>query len=582
MTAPLARRRLGEIIAARAREQPGLVLYRFLRSGGIEESLTAAALEIEVRRLAAHLSENLEPGERALLLYPPGLEYIVGFFACLEAGIIAVPAYPLDAAQASRTGPRLAAILADCGPRAVLTTQAGLAQQALLPERPPAALRWIASPPLRNEDPASIPDLPRRPADPRHLAYLQYTSGSTGRPRGVRITHANLLHNSALIEARFGHGPESRGVIWLPPYHDMGLIGGIVQPLYVGFPVTLFSHLDFLKHPLKWLREISRTRATTSGGPNFAYEMAARLPIAAADFAALDLGAWEIAFTGAEPIRPATLEAFARRFAPAGFKAGAFYPCYGLAEHTLFVTGGTKGQGARIEPAGDAAKDGAAVGCGSAPAGVRLAIVTPGSRRECKAGETGEIWIRGPSVAQGYWHQAAANRRTFAARLKPNGEGPFLRTGDLGFCREGELFVTGRLKDLIVVRGVNHYPPDLEDTIERQHPALFRPGGSAVFALEQGTEPRIVALRELRARYARELAEGKDGTDGGAEEILAAIRRAVSARHGLALAAVLLLKPASLPKTTSGKLQRQACRRLFLDNRLPVVREWREPGLVQG
>jgi acyl-CoA synthetase (AMP-forming)/AMP-acid ligase II len=608
-----------DVLRQRAHASPELEVYRFLQGGDRPDAvMTCAELDVQARRIARALLAHLRPGDRALLLYPPGLDYIAGFFGCLYAGVIAVPAYPLEPAQLSRTLPRLRGIVEDCEPAAVLA-DARTRQQVhdVFADHPESAvlarLRWIATDDLPAGSGDDADDWRPAPADPGVPAYLQYTSGSTGAPKGVMIGHANLIHNSAVIERRFRHGAASRGVIWLPPYHDMGLIGGILQPLYAGFPVALMSHLDFLKHPLKWLRAVSTFRATTSGGPNFAYELLCSVRISPAELAALDLRSWDVAFTGSEFVRETTLRAFAERFAPCGFRREAFYPCYGMAENTLFATGGDKAAepvlaavadsgGARgrrraaplAEPAAamangdrDAATRKIVVGCGRAAEGTRVIVVDPDAAVECPDGEEGEIWISGGSVAMGYWRNPDLTESTFRATLAGGGDGGggsperFLRTGDLGIRLGGELFVTGRIKDLIVVRGANHSPQDLEATVEHVFPDLFRPGGCAVFAADlEDEQPGVVVVREMRARHAR-LAASADppsatGAGGGApREIFARTRQALSQHHGLAVSAIALVPPSSIPKTTSGKIQRHACRALFLRGALPVIAEWR-------
>ncbi|HXZ02456.1 MAG TPA: fatty acyl-AMP ligase [Stellaceae bacterium] len=601
-----------DVLRHRARHSPALEVYRFLPSGGQPATaMTCAELDGAARRIARALLERLRPGDRAVLLYPPGLDYIAGFFGCLYAGIVAVPAYPPEPAQLSRTLPRLLGIIEDCEPAAVLAAAAvrEQAQGALADGAEAAALAhlpWIATDDLP-ESPSRAAEAWRpAPVDPRAPAYLQYTSGSTGTPKGVMIGHHNLIHNSALIERRFGHTARSRGVIWLPPYHDMGLIGGILQPLYAGFPVTLMSHLDFLKHPLKWLRAISAFRATTSGGPNFAYDMLCSIRIPAAELAALDLSAWDVAFTGAEFVRATTLSAFAERFAPCGFRRQAFYPCYGMAENTLFATGGDKAkepvlaalaEGADCrrraaildEAAVAGGKEGGRkiiVGCGRAGEDARVAIVDPDTARECPEGQEGEIWISGGSVAMGYWRNPTLSEATFQATIADGPPDRFLRTGDLGIRLDAEIFVTGRIKDLIVVRGANHSPQDLEATVEELFPDLFRASSCAVFAAETEDGPGVVVVREMRARHARLAAAsspaGDDGDDGLAREIFAQTRQALSRRHGLAVSAIALVPPAAIPKTTSGKIQRHACRALFVQGALPIIAEWRAGDIMRS
>lgn len=442
------------------------------------------------------------------------------------------------------------------------------------------------------------------------LAFLQYTSGSTGTPKGVMLTHSNLLHNSALIHRCFEHTPHSQGVIWLPPYHDMGLIGGILQPLYGGFPVTLMSPLVFLQRPFVWLQTISQTRATTSGVPNFAYDFCVR-KITPEQRAILDLSSWEVAFCGAEPVRADTLDRFTVTFKSCGFRREAFYLCYGLAEATLMVSGGLKAalptiytvQGPALKrnrvvmASAEDADVWKLIGCGQSPPDQKVVIVDPESLIQCPPAQVGEIWISGPGVASGYWNRPEETKQTFGAYLADTGEGPFLRTGDLGFLKDGELFVTGRLKDLIIIGGRNHYPQDIERTVEQSHPSL-RPGCCVAFSIDvEGEEQLVVAAeveRHYQPTYRQPTNKRKDSVEqnrlpdrNGVEigqsskledrllldvdAVVRAIRQAVAEQHELQVYTVVLLKINSIPKTSSGKIQRQACRTEFLTNSLSML-----------
>ncbi|HEV7786338.1 MAG TPA: AMP-binding protein, partial [Thermoanaerobaculia bacterium] len=398
-------------------------------------------------------------------------------------------------------------------------------------------------------------------------------AGSTGSPKGVMVRHGNLMHNEEMIRRAFGQDERSVIVGWLPLHHDMGLIGNVLQPLYAGARCILLSPVAFLQRPVRWLRAISRYRATGSGGPNFAYELCVR-KVGPEQRADLDLSSWSVAFNGAEPVRAGTLERFAEAFAPCGFRREAFYPCYGLAEATLFVAGGTMGRRprvARVEPAALERNEVVAVApevpdarwlvsSGRPWMGQKIVVADPETGAACPPGWVGEIWVAGPSVALGYWRNPEATARDFHASLAGReGDGPFLRTGDLGFLADGELYVTGRLKDLIILRGRNHYPQDLERTAEGSHPDL-RPGSSAAFAVEIGGEERLVIALEVERRR-------RDGF----EEMAEAVRRAVAAEHEVMVWEVVLLRAGSLPKTSSGKVQRSLCRRQYLEGDLTVV-----------
>jgi amino acid adenylation domain-containing protein len=537
------------LLRARAAERPEQVAFTFLTDGESEGgSLTYGELDRRASAIAAALAAAPVPqGERALLLYPPGLDFIAAFFGCLYAGVVAVPAYPPRPNDRSQS--RLRAIAHDATPRAALTTAAILAgtvePRGLLAVAPElGGLRWIATDSL--EGSLSDGAAPSREPAPESIAFLQYTSGSTATPKGVMVTHANLLHNERMIGAAFDMDESSVVVGWLPLYHDMGLIGNVLQPLHAGGRCVLMSPVAFLQRPMRWLEAISRYRGTVSGGPNFAYELCVR-KAAPETMAGLDLSSWRVAFNGAEPVRASTLERFAEAFAPCGFRRDALYPCYGLAEATLFVTGGHV---SRVEQG--------RVSCGWGWMGQRIVTVDPETGAERRPEEEGEIWISGPSVARGYWENPEATARDFHAFL-PTGEGPFLRTGDLGFLSGGELYVTGRLKDLIILRGRNLYPQDVELTAERSHPDL-QPGGGAAFSVDIAGEERLVIVHEA-VRHPK----------ASVEEIAEAVRRAVAAEHEAQVHEVVLIRQAGLPKTSSGKVQRRLCRELYLRDELPLV-----------
>ena len=389
------------------------------------------------------------------------------------------------------------------------------------------------------------------------------------------ITHGNLLHNSALIHDCFGSTPEGRGVFWLPLFHDMGLIGGVIHTIYCGGSSTLLSPVHFLHRPIRWLQAISRTGATISGAPNFAYELCVEktTPEQRAD---LDLSCWRVAFNGAETVRPETLDRFAEAFAPAGFRREAFLPCYGLAEATLLVSGGPSGSPpvvlsvdaealgrGEVAAARQPHQGKCLASSGEVAAGHRVAIVDPSTRSQCTDDRIGEIWVSGPSVAGGYWGRTAETQETLRANLSEGGEGPFLRTGDLGFLKDGMLFVTGRLKDMIILRGRNVYPQDVEWTAERCHPALCA-GGAAAFAVEVDGEEQLAIVQELNRHFDRAVTG----------EVIAAIRRAISDQFDIEVHAIRLIQPLSLPKTSSGKVQRHVCRQGFLAGSLEIVAEW--------
>ncbi|ASS75413.1 hypothetical protein CIG75_10705 [Tumebacillus algifaecis] len=555
---------VSELLRRRAAEQGERAAYAFVSEDGSDQKMTYGELDRQARQWAALLQQRGATGERALLLYPPGMEYIAAFFGCLYAGVIAVPAYP---PRANGNLSRLQAVVQDAQARFALTTSAILrsVETRFGDRRELQELEWLVPMNALDEMEAQYVPPVTSAAD---LAFLQYTSGSTSLPKGVMLTHGNLLHNLGEIERSFGTSAEDRCVIWLPPYHDMGLIGGILQPLFTGYPVTLMAPVDFIQKPLRWLETISRTKATVSGGPNFAYELCLQ-KITPEQRDTLDLSSWQIAFTGAEPVRAETLQKFAEFFAPCGFKKEAFYPCYGLAEGTLFVSGGLKGEAPIVRTfdrehlkehravEGDGQE---MVSSGRLTGSGQTVLVVDGETAlPCAAGSVGEIWVAGPSVARGYWQRSEQTEQAFAARLA-SGEGPFLRTGDLGFVQDGELYITGRQKDLMIVRGRNIYPQDVEFAVQSAHPAVKNSNGAA-FAVDVDGEERVVVVQEIERAFRK----------AELEAVVRAVRQAVAEEHDLQLYAVLLLKPVSIPKTSSGKVQRHLCQERFLQEALDVV-----------
>jgi acyl-CoA synthetase (AMP-forming)/AMP-acid ligase II len=573
---------LVELLRFRSAVQPLAVAYTFLRDGEQEcDSITYATLDMRSRAIAAQLQRRCRPGDRALLLYQPGLEFISAFFGCLYAGVVAVPASPPNLTRSDRALPRLRAIAIDAQPTLVLSTlelvssltRAAAATDTLkrLADSDAGAAaktgaiagilgsEWITTDTIPDDDAGQWRDLVARPGT---LAFLQYTSGSTATPKGVMITHGNVLHNLAYAFYLGDGDTSSVSVSWLPVIHDMGLIEGVLQPAFSGGHAYLMSPAAFLQRPVRWLNAVSRYGAIRSGGPNFAYDLCARR-IGPQERLVLNLSSWRSAYCGAEPVRQDTLRTFIRAFAASGFTPSAFRPCYGLAEATLLVTAGRWKEG---ESERDSEQ--LRVGCGNAAFDTQVLIVEPEHCRPCAPGDVGEIWVSGPSIARGYWNRPDETTRMFHARTD-TGRGPFLRTGDLGCLDDGNLYVTGRLKDVLIVRGMKHYPQDLERTAE-QHP-IIRPGCTAAFATENGLlGDRIAIVAEADVRQLK--------VSDVAEATILAIRRSIAERHGVLLEAVALVPPGSIPKTTSGKLQRFACREAYLSDSLPVLAIWRESG----
>ncbi|MBL1177010.1 MAG: aminotransferase class I/II-fold pyridoxal phosphate-dependent enzyme [Pantanalinema sp. GBBB05] len=570
--APSQAKTLVDLLYERAQHQPDQIAYILLQDGEIETSrLTYQDLAQQVYTIAAHLQAVCSPGDRALLLYEPGLDFITGFFACLCAGIVAVPTYlPKRHQKLSR----LQGILQDAAPTAVLTTTSvcQLIEQGGVAASPLQPIHWIFNDRLT----ASSNDFLPIEIRPDTLAFLQYTSGSTGVPKGVMISHKNLIHNCAAIQQCLEIIPKTPGICWLPPYHDMGLVGGVLQSVAVGTPVVIMPPIAFLQNPIRWLKAISTYQATVSAAPNFAYDLCVR-KVKPEQLPDLDLSSWEIAFSGAEPVRAETIESFTQTFSACGFRPGSFHPAYGMAETTLLISSVRKAEVPTIKVVAaqaleqhqivddaiftEAQLSRRLVSCGHPWLDQQVAIVHPDSHTQCPIGCVGEIWVASDSVAQGYWNQVEETQQTFHAYLADTGAGPFLRTGDLGFWLDGSLFVTGRLKDLLIIRGRNHYPQDIEQTVEACHPAL-NPHSSAVFSMEIDGGDRVIVACEVKRTFLRRL---------DVEGVVTAVRQAVLQDHELQVYRVLLLKPGSLPKTPSGKVQRFACRADFLAGNLSLI-----------
>ncbi|MCB9556335.1 MAG: fatty acyl-AMP ligase [Deltaproteobacteria bacterium] len=568
------------LLRHRAATRPEQVVYTFLDRGEIESArLTYGKFDERARAIGAHLRSVAKPAARALLLFPPGLDFVEAFFGCLYGGLIAVPAYPPDPSRLNRSLPRLLSMANDAETTVVLTTSQILPMaQGLFPLAPELSkMTWIATDAVKDDEAANWVD-PEATWDT--LTFLQYTSGSTAEPKGVMVTHGNLLHNQQMICTAFDQDPSDVVVSWLPLYHDMGLIGQVMQPIYVGGSAYLMSPLTFLKRPLRWLQAITKYRATTATGPNFAYDLCVR-KITDEQRDSLDLSSWQHALNGAEPVRAQTIERFVEFFAPCGFRREAFYPCYGLAENTLVVTGKkASAQPAQLDVDAKAlerheirvpqmgADRNRLVGSGVSPVKEQqVLIVDPESFTPLTDGNVGEIWIHGPSVAQGYWRRPQETKETFEAEVSGGTQAgkQFLRTGDLGFMQRGELFVTGRLKDVIIVRGQNYYPQDVEWAAEGAHPAL-RPGSSAAFAIEHDGKELVALVAEVDKKFSNGARD-----ELAPREIADAVRAAVMKKTGLYLHALALIKAGSIGKTSSGKIQRRPTRELFRKGELELL-----------
>ena len=568
---------LVSLVQYRAETEPNEPAFIYLTNSVDNEIvMTNADLDQQARRIAAWLQDRNMFGQRVLLLYPPGLDFIAAYFGCLYAGVIAVPVYP---PRRNRSLLRIQSVVKNAQATVALTTEDVIKTvDGMLEETPNLkSLVWFATSTL-DEGLGEKWKFPK--INSETIAFLQYTSGSTGVPKGVMLTHGNLLHNSQMIHQGFEHTRTGRGVFWLPSYHDMGLIGGIIQPLYCGRPNVIMSPLSFLQKPFRWLAAITRYKATTSGGPNFAYDLCVR-NITEEQIDELDLSSWVVAFNGAEPVLAETMEAFARKFERCGFRYEAFYPCFGLAEGTLIVSGGyvrSRPVVRTLDPKALSAGRAVEVRDSRVTKVVRyvssgrhlmpderIAIVDPETFVECPESIVGEIWVKSPSNARGYWNAPEATEQTFNARIAETKEGPFMRTGDLGFILGGELFVTGRIKDLIIVRGVNVYPQDIEMTVQRAHRNL-RPLAGAAFMVRDDTElpqEHLVIVQEVERQF-----------KGDTGEIFATIQKAVALEHEIPVKGIVLIKSGSIPKTSSGKIQHHACRNGFLDGSLSEIDRW--------
>jgi len=524
---------------------------------------TYQEVDRKARAVAAYLQAHNAEGQRVLLLYPSCLEFIAAYFGCLYAGAVAVPAFP---PRLNRNLLRLQTVFEDASPTVVFTTSAMLPKREAVPDM--SNVPWVAT--------ELFPDVQAESWVPPQIngdtvAFLQYTSGSTSHPKGVMVTHANLMANHRMMQTAFEQDLGSTFVTWLPLFHDMGLISKMMQALYLGGHCILMPPETFVMKPFRWLKAISRYKAHTSGGPNFAYDLCVR-KVTAAQMAELDLSSWKVALNAAEPVRTETIESFTRTFSACGFRKETFYPCYGLAEATLFVTGGLVSEPPVMLAPGDRVEGGLPASrrasCGWAWLGAQVRVVDPETRVECPPGITGEIWISGPLVAAGYWKNPEATVETFQATIAATGEGPFLRTGDLGFMVEGELYVDGRIKDLVIIDGQNHHPNDIEQTAEESHP-LVRVGGTAAFSILVNEKEQLVVMVEVERASRGQPNAPAVSREEAQKQINEIVRSEVSAQHGIRVHDLVLLPPSSLPKTSSGKIQRHAARKLYFELKNP-------------
>jgi acyl-CoA synthetase (AMP-forming)/AMP-acid ligase II len=552
------------LLAHRAQSQPDDRAYLFLSDRGTEEAaLTFRELHDAAQALAARLTRVARPGDRAILVFPPGLEFLVAFFGCLIAGVIAVPMM-VPRRQSARDSS--AGIMANCEPVVALTSPAFAIRTDLRARFASERLQWLSVELTQIGDGAA--DLP--PPEPEAIAFLQFTSGSTSDPKGVAVSHANLLANLEMIRISLGNTRQSTYVNWVPLYHDMGLILNALQALYVGALCVLMAPNAFMQRPLNWLRAIHHYRAEVGCSPNFGFDLCVSR-YRADQMEGIDLSSWKVALNGAEPVHAETIRRFSETFAGHGFNPNATFPAYGMAEATLLIAGGGRGadhvtravsrsglQAHAVRAPVDESDIQTLVSCGRALTGERIAIVDPDDCVRLPSGQVGEIWVDGPNVARAYWRNAEASKTNLNAQIAGEDDGAsWLRTGDLGFLDEaGELFITGRIKDLIIVRGINHYPQDIEHTVQILHPALRQNCGAAFSVPDEHGEEMLVVVQEVERTERNRI---------DAAEMKGLIREAVADQHELFARQIVLILPGALPKTTSGKIQRSLTRKLWLE-----------------
>jgi len=555
-------------VRQRAIDTPDALAIIHEPSQGPASEVTYLELWRRAGAVAAHINGTGQPGDRVVLLFPSGPDFVAAFLGCLLARRIAVP----SALQRNeRALERTISIVRDAGARLIVTTGSMLLKlQAVVHD---VRLEDGATPAVIAVDAAErVADQDRIDCTPDDIAFLQYTSGSTAHPKGVMVAQDNISNNLRHIRREFGSDRQNCLVNWLPAYHDMGLIGGILAPLYSGWPTVLMSPGDFVQRPVKWLDLITKYGATISGGPNFAYDACiARIPDRHLEN--LDLTSWRVAFNGAEQIRAETVDRFAAKFAPCGFDANAVFPCYGLAEATILVT--CKGEVHRYDRVvldRDELKEGHAVesqdgravsACGGPTPDHDVVIVNPETKQRCSETEIGEVWVSGPSVCRGYWGRDEDTSLAFSAELEGVPGKRFLRTGDLGLLRGGQLYVTGRLKNIVIIRGLNYSCEDIEDLAQASHRAVATATGAA-FGIDGPKGEELIVCQEINREYIDTLDRA---------EVVAAIQESIVLHYGVRASDVVLVQPGRLPRTTSGKIQRPKARDLYAASKLSVVLE---------
>ena len=573
---------LVQLLQDRAIANSQKIAYRFLQNGTTERGcVTYQELDLQARAIAYRLQSLVSPGSRALLVYSydAGLEFVAAFMGCLYAGVIAVTTTP---PRHSQDLAKITQRITSSEAEVILTTKdfvGGMKDRLVKNSDLINQFRQIKWFTTDNIELNLAEDWKQPIINPDTLAFLQYTSGSTGNPKGVMVTHKNILYNQEMIRQGFAPTESAIVVGWLPLFHDMGLIGNVLQPLYLGIESILMSPVSLAQQPFEWLKAITHYRATTSGGPNFAYDLLC-LKATPEKLAELDLSSWSVAFSGAETVRAETIARFSDIFANCGFKKSAFYPCYGMAETTLFITGGLQKedpiikyvdslsleQNKVVEVAPDVSGSKAIVGCGRTWLDTEVMIVNPETLTKCESDTVGEIWVRGSGVSQGYWNQEVETKDTFQAYLADSKDKQWLRTGDLGFLADDELYITGRLKEVMIFWGRYCYPQHVEQTVQKSHPALRKNAG-AVFAIDTEGAERLVIVQEVERSYLRSL---------NVEEVVTTICQAVGQEHEVEVYAIGLIKTGSIPKTSSGKIQRRGCAKQFLENSLNLIAQWQK------
>ncbi|MGM7723802.1 fatty acyl-AMP ligase [Metabacillus sp. Hm71] len=563
-----------DLLNSNAKKHPHKIAFKYLIGEEDEISLSYKQLVVDSKRIAAYLQKEGFSGKQALIMYPPGLEYVKAFLGCLYAGVIAVPVYP---PTLSRNMDRIRSILVDASTNIIFTTSQLHSKivKHFSEETASMDIKWICI------DELILPqaDQWKQPnVNGESIAFLQYTSGSTSQPKGVMVTHQNILYNEEMIKKAFDNNENTIVLGWLPLYHDMGLIGNVLQPLFLGGTSILMSPMDFLQKPLRWLQAISKYKATVSGAPNFAYELCVK-KITDEQKTLIDLSSWKVAYNGAEPVRYETLKKFAEAFKNCGFKEESFYPCYGMAEATLFISGGESNKKPiikhfdsqalrdnKVQETSESNKSTALVSCGTTYLEQDIKIVNPNTYHICSENEIGEIWVNGVNVAKGYF--GTGDNASFSGLISNESADKYLKTGDLGFINNGQLYITGRLKDIIILRGKNYYPQDIELTTEKAHIGI-RNGCSASFSITEENEEKLVIVAEVeRAFRPRESSHQNEKSD--ANNVLIRIRQKVMEEHGVQPYCICLIKTGTIPKTSSGKIQRNACKQEFLNNELVI------------